>query len=124
MKVLVTGGAGFIGSHHAEKLLMLVVDDAAVVQGLTLPGSIALDARVADVFGGRVEGEGGVLRALDHVVVYEQLPVGTDVGEALYAALCHVNVCLRFNWLEVTSYLECIGIIKGLLGGLGKHYGK
>ena len=100
---------------HAEELLLLIVDDAAVVQGHAFPGPVALDDWIIDVFGSWIESEGGIFCALDHVLVYEQLPVGTDVGETLYAVLCHVNVYLWLNWLEVTSYPKYPETIKALL---------
>ena len=88
MRVLITGGAGFIGSHLADRLLadghdVRALDslDAQVHPGSERPGYLADDV---DLVHGDVRDREAVSRALDGVDTVVHFAAAVGVGQSMY----------------------------------------
>lgn len=133
MKVLVTGGAGFIGSHVVDRLLErgheVRVFDALVSQvhgeGATQPGYRPdyLDPR-AELIAGRVEDAAAIGEALNGMEAIIHLAAAVGVGQSMYQIVdyCTTNVTgtavllqaivdkkLPLHSLVVASSMSCYG---------------
>jgi dTDP-L-rhamnose 4-epimerase len=96
MKVLITGGAGFIGRHIAAALLdsgyRVVVLDAFIEQVHSNPrGSLVLPADV-EVLRGDIRNENCVCRALEGVDKVIHLAAEVGVGQSMYAIERYTSV--------------------------------
>jgi dTDP-L-rhamnose 4-epimerase len=99
MKILVTGGAGFIGSHTTDYLLerghSVRVLDALIpqVHGKVKRQPLYLDPRV-ELLIGRVEDPSAVLQALENIDSVIHLASAVGVGQSMYQIVdyCTTNV--------------------------------
>ncbi len=94
MKVLVTGGAGFIGSHLVDRLLA-AGDDVRILDNLDLqvhdgpPGYLARDAELVV---GDVRDPEQVGKALDGVGCVVHLAAAVGVGQSMYEIARYTSV--------------------------------
>jgi dTDP-L-rhamnose 4-epimerase len=109
MRILVTGGAGFIGSHAADYLLerghSVRVLDALIpqVHGKVRWQPPYLDPRV-ELLVGRVEDPAAVLQALEDIDSVIHLASAVGVGQSMYQI---VDYC-RTNVLGTATLLQAI----------------